>query len=72
MAFFVPSDPDSGTLNFYNGQTCSAQKPAELTIEHLIEKARNNPDFSEVITADDVEVIVAPKKKASKKKAHKK
>ena len=70
MARFVPAKP--GTISFYGGQPCSESAPAETDNEVIIAKARNNPDFSEVIVREQIEVFVAPKKKASKKKAKKK
>lgn len=64
MAFFKPAE-GKGPVFCYEGTVASAGKPAELKNEFFIAKARQNPDFVEVVP-------VAPIKKVAKKKVAKK
>ena len=66
MAHFVSTSGES--VRCYDGTFCSAISSAELTDERLIEKARRNPDFTEV----DGEVKAKRQSKKAKKAAVKK
>ena len=63
MAHFISTSGESITC--YNGTRCSGKSSAELTNLSFIDKARRNPDFTEV----ENEIKARRKKKVSKKKA---
>ena len=73
MAYFISTSGRS--VICYGGTTCSGTEPVELTKEHLITKARNNPDFTEFYPEKEVvekpvverSVRVKRKKRAKKK-----
>ena len=66
MAHFISTSGES--IACYDGTRCSAKSSAELTNESFIDKARRNPDFTEV----DAPIKATRKKRATKKRAYKK
>ena len=66
MAHFISTSGESITC--YGGTRCSGKSSAELTNEVFIDKARHNPDFTEV----EAEIKATRKKRVSKKRVYKK
>ena len=66
MAHFISTSGES--IACYGGTRCSGKSSVELTNESLIDKARRNPDFTEV----EAEIKATRKKRVARKKATRK
>ena len=66
MAHFISTSGES--VACYGGTRCSSKSSVELTNEVFIDKARRNPDFTEV----EAEIKATRKKRVSKKKVTRK
>ena len=66
MAYFISTSGKN--VLCYGGTHCSGTKPAELTDEAFISKARRNPDFTEFIPEVKIAPVVKKTRSVRKKK----